>query len=187
MKMNQKTYSAKMMCEGAEDEDNGAFKAVFSTFDVIDHHGDVTLPGAFTDGQQVIIEGWNHNYTMPAGVGAIYSDESKAWVEGRFFLDTAVGLENYRTVKALGNSEWSYTFDILAAEPGTKDGRPVQLLKALDVVGVAPVTRGAGIGTHTIMVKSQQAQNEGEAGDGKPSGVAPAVLLAKIKLMEMEQ
>ena len=33
----------------------GIFQAIFSRFNVIDKDGDVTLPGAFTDGQKVKI------------------------------------------------------------------------------------------------------------------------------------
>jgi hypothetical protein len=187
--MNTKKYTAKLDLK-AEGEP-GEFVAVFATLNVKDYHGDVTLPGAFQDGQSVIIEGWNHNYTMPAGEGVVKTSDTMAWVDGRFFLDTAVGRENYATVKNLSRAEWSYTFDILDSEPGEFEGERVRFLKSLDVVGVGPVTRGAGVGTQTVVIKSKDKDEpekpEGEVvTDDKPSGVSPAVKLIEIDILELE-
>jgi hypothetical protein len=49
--------------------------------------------------------------------------------------------------------EWSYSFNIIEAEPGVFDGQPVRFLKKMEVIGVGQVTRGAGIDTHTESVK----------------------------------
>jgi predicted kinase len=184
--MNTKTFTAPIQfkAQGEADTETGEFEATFATLRVKDHHGDVTLPGAFTNGQAVIVEGWNHDYSIPAGSGVIHADEERAWVEGRFFLDTQAGRENYRTIKNLGNAEWSYTFDILQGEPGEWNGEQVRLLKSLDVVGVSPVTRGAGINTGTVVVKSKTS-DEGEA-NGKPSGASPDVIRLKLSILEME-
>lgn len=181
--------------EGAE----GEFEAVFSTLNVEDLHGDVTLPGAF-DEQNVIIEPWNHDWTLPVGSAVIRSDEKEARVEGRFFLDTTGGLDHYRTVKNLGAlAEWSYTFDIKEASRGQFNGRDVQFLRKLDVVGVGPVTRGAGIDTRTVGIKQadgdektpapekkEPGDGEGEApNEGKPSGVV-RITRTRIDLIELE-
>lgn len=144
----RKTFTARMELKL---DTKGAFEAVFATLNVIDHDGDVTLPGAFKPGQAVVIEGWNHDAGLPVGRGTIHSDNKTAVVTGRFFLDTTVGQDHYNTVKAL-RPEWSYTFAIEDAEEGTFEGQRVRFLKALDVWGVSPVTRGAGI-THTVAVK----------------------------------
>jgi hypothetical protein len=140
--MNTKTFTAPIQfkAQGEADTETGEFEATFATLRVKDHHGDVTLPGAFTNGQAVIVEGWNHDYSIPAGAGVIHADEERAWVEGRFFLDTQAGRENYRTVKNLGNAEWSYTFDILQGEPGEWNGEQVRLLKVS--------RRGGGVPCH---------------------------------------
>jgi len=183
--MNTKTFTAPINFKAkGDDTETGEFEATFATLRVKDHHGDVTLPGAFMEGQAVIVEGWNHNYNIPAGEGVIRANEERAWVEGKFFLDTEAGRENYRTVKNLTKAEWSYTFDILQGEPGEWNGEQVRLLKALDVVGVSPVTRGAGINTGTTMVKSQTS-GEGEA-KSKPSGATPDVIRIKLDILEME-
>ena len=184
-----------------EDSERGEFTAVFSTLNVIDLDDDVTEPGAFKDGQPVIIEPWNHSWNLPVGKGLIKSDDKKAWVEGRFFLDTEAGRENYLVVKNLGDlAEWSYTFDIVDSGMGEYEGNDVHFLRELDVVGVSPVTRGAGIDTETMDIKGQAGEDsskraeedetgdgEGEAGsktsnDGKPSGVGPEVIKAQIDI-----
>lgn len=198
--MKQKTFTAPMQFNKQEGEE-GRFVAVFATLNVKDHHGDVTTPGAFQDGQQVIIEPWNHGWNLPAGKGTIRTDDEKAWVEGKFFLDTETGRENYHTVKGLSDlAEWSYTFDILEAGQGEHEGEQVQFLRSLDVVGVSPVTRGAGIDTRTVTIKQRAAETpaadqnqaadddggEADAGEpaGKPSGVA--LLRVQIQIAEIE-
>lgn len=176
--MRQKIFRAPI--ELKQDGEEGTFRAVFATLNVVDHDGDVTTPGAFQDGQAVIIEPWNHSWALPAGKGTIHADEEKAWVDGSFFLDTEAGRENYRTVKNMGNmAEWSYTFDVLEQGSGDFEEEQVNFLRRLDVVGVSPVTRGAGIGTGTTTIKEKkqdgkpedEAKGEG-AGDAgiKPSG-----------------
>lgn len=177
--MDKKTYRAKIEFKD-QDEKPGQFKAVFSRFNVIDRDGDVTLPGAFTDGQKVRISYWGHRWhDLPVGRGQIHSDDEKAWVEGEFFLDTEAGIETYKTVKNLGDlQEWSYGFDIIESEWGKKDEQDVLYLKKLDVFEVSPVLLGAGIGTQTVTIKrlknevipDKPKDTEDEVGDDKLSG-----------------
>jgi HK97 family phage prohead protease len=211
--MAKKTFHAPIVLK--EDGEEGTFKSVFAQFNVIDHDGDVTQPGAFLDGAEAVVEGWNHDWGLPVGKGVIHSNEREAWIEGRFFLDTVQGKDHYLTLKNLeGLEEWSYTFDIEEAEFGEFDGQQVQFLKRLDVWGVAPVTRGAGIGTRTVTLKaapqlteeetarllakirdsSDSEGGEGETGtdgepsdDGKPSGVPPSVVRTQIDIMQLEE
>jgi HK97 family phage prohead protease len=175
--MNQKTFRAPM--ELKADSEQGEFRAVFATLNVVDHDGDITEPGAFKDGQGVVIEGWNHDYRLPVGKGVIHADDEKAWVDGQFLLETASGRDHYEAVKALQDiAEWSYTFNIEESSADTREGERVRALKKLDVWGVAPVTRGAGIGTHTERIKASKrgdgdddrTSTEGDVGNDKPSG-----------------
>lgn len=196
--METKTYTAPIEFKAEGEE--GEFKAVFATLNVIDHDMDVTLPGAFGE-QRVLIEPWNHDYSRPpVGKGMVHEEEDEALVDGKFFLDTESGREHHAVVKNLADmQEWSYTFQVMDAEQGTFDGEQVRLLKKLDVVGVSPVTRGAGIGTRTTTIKRAKDASEGagdtgdgdegEAGDGKPSGAPPRVLMAEIdiELVEVEK
>ena len=120
-------------------------KAVFSWFDVIDKHGDVTLPGAFEEGAKVKIASWGHAWeNLPVGRGEVHQDEEKAWVDGKFFLDTEAGLETYKTVKNLGElQEWSYGFETIDSSEDKKDGRTVRVLKKLKTFEVSPVFIGS--------------------------------------------
>lgn len=150
--MEQKTYGGQLEFKAGE---MGEFVARFATLNVVDHDRDVTETGAFPDGQETLIEAWNHNYgQLPVGKATIREEDDVARVEGAFFLDTQGGLEHYKTVKNLGElQEWSYTFRILEAGFGEFEGQQVRFLKKLDVISVAPVDRGAGINTGTLAVK----------------------------------
>ena len=72
-------------------DDEGHFEAIFSTFNVIDHDGDVTLAGAFEDGAQVIVGAYGHNSwfsALPVGKGVIKTTDKDARILGEFFLNT---------------------------------------------------------------------------------------------------
>jgi len=190
--MEKKTFRAAIELK-EDDGEEGTFQAVFSRLNVIDYDGDITLPGAFTNGQKVRISYWGHRWQdLPVGRGEIHADNEKAWVDGKFFLDTTPGLETYKTVKNLAElQEWSYGFDILEAENGEKDGKYVRYLKSLKVHEVAPVFLGAGIGTETTAIKSNKGQksdiienNEDQTGNGESSGVSPTVILVQLELLE---
>lgn len=138
--------------------DDGTVQAVFATLNVRDLDGDVTVPGAFQNGQKVVISAYGHaSWTgaLPVGKGTISADNEKATLDGQFFMDTTGGKDTFNVVKGLGDQgEWSYGFDTLQADYGQLDGEPVQFLRSLDVHEVSPVLRGAGIGTQTLSVKS---------------------------------
>jgi hypothetical protein len=152
--MKQKIFHAPIVLKTEEGKE-GEFTAEFATLNVIDHDNDVTRPGAFREDQPTLIEPWNHNYgELPVGKGVIHEKDNKAIIEGKFFLDTQSGVEHYRVVKALGPlQEWSYTFTVEQASQGRFEDQDVQFLEKLDVWGVAPVTRGAGIDTRTTDIK----------------------------------
>jgi phage head maturation protease len=138
--------------------DEGTVEAVFSTFNVKDLDGDVTIPGAFEEGQQVLISSYGHKVwegVPPVGKGTIHADNEKAVLRGQFFMKTQNGRDTFETVKEVGTQgEWSYGYDVLKADFGQFAGEPVQFLHALKVYEVSPVFRGAGIGTQTLSVKS---------------------------------
>jgi len=168
--MLKKTYRSAI--ELKEDGEPGEFRAIFSTFNAIDHDGDVTVPGAFQEGQAVRIAYWGHRWQdLPVGRGAIHQDEEKAWVDGRFFLDTIAGKETYQTIKNLDElQEWSYGYDIEMSDLGQFEGQDVQFLRQLTVYEVSPVMLGAGIGTHTETIKGKGAGGDGETGDSDNAG-----------------
>jgi len=154
--MEKKIYDTKL--EFKEDADQtGQFRALFSRFNNIDKQGDITLPGAFEEGAPIKIAYWGHRWeNLPVGRGEIHQDDEKAWVDGRFFLDTEAGLETYKTIKALGDlAEWSYGFEVLDAAEDKVDGKKVRVLKKLKTFEVSPVFIGAGNNTQTLAIKSE--------------------------------
>jgi hypothetical protein len=139
--------------------DKGEISAVFATFNVIDHDRDVTIPGAFTNGADVVISAYQHGVwggALPVGKGKIRTTDTEAILEGKFFLDTTAGLDTWRTLKALGQTEYSYGYDVLEADRGTFEGEEVQFLKSLKVHEVSPVLIGAGINTRTLDMKQRK-------------------------------
>lgn len=141
-------------------EAEGTVSAVFSTFNVRDHDGDVTLPGAFDEGASVVISSYNHTSwggSRPVGKGTIRTTRSEAIMDGQFFMDTADGRETFSVVKGLSESglgEWSYGFEVLESEPGRHDGMDSKFIKRVKVFEVSPVLRGAGVNTRTVAVKA---------------------------------
>ncbi len=146
------------------DGPEGAFRARFASFNVIDRDGDVTLPGAFTNGQPVKIAAWGHDWrALPVGKGTIYTDTAHAYVRGQFFTGTTHGRDTYATVKELGElQEWSYGYNVVDSERGRHEGQSVRFLKRLDVFEVSPVLVGAGIGTMTEAIKGWGAVSDEE-------------------------
>lgn len=144
-----------------KDTSKGTVSAVFSTFNVIDSDGDVTMPDAFTDGAEVAISAYGHTSwggALPAGKGVIRTTKSEAILEGQFFMDTQHGKDTFAVVKAMGvRQQWSYGFDIIDAAPGQFDGKDVQFLQKLAVHEVSPVLVGAGVNTRTLAAKGRKA------------------------------
>lgn len=139
----------------------GQVEAVFSTFNVIDKDGDVTFPGAFTDGEEVVISTYGHEVWkggLPVGKGHIRTTRTEAILDGQFFMDTTAGRDHFEVVKAMGpRQEWSYGFDVLhQPETGMFQGRKANFLKKLKVYEVSPVFQGAGINTRTLAVKGRK-------------------------------
>lgn len=144
--------------------DKGEVTAVFSTFNIIDKDGDVTVPEAFTNGEQVSISAYNHTSwggVLPVGKGVIRVVGDSAVLDGKFFMDTQLGRETFQVVKNMGDQqEWSYGFDVLKHSFGEFDNQPVRFLEKLKVTEVSPVLVGAGENTRTVSVKSRKPGQE---------------------------
>lgn len=140
-----------------KDASEGMVEAVFATFNVVDHDGDLTLPGAFHDGASVRISAYNHTSwggALPVGKGIISQTDTDARMVGEFFTNTTHGRDTFETVKQLGElGQWSYGYDVLDSSHGVHDGNNVQFLKDVEVHEVSPVLLGAGIGTYTVSAK----------------------------------
>lgn len=149
--MKTKSFHAPLTVKSAQ---SGLVECVFATLQVWDHDNDFTMPGAFGVHENVILEGWNHDHGLPVGKGRVFERGNEAIFSGRFFLETQPGRDHFEVVKEL-RPEFSYTFDILDAKPTTNAGRAGRILRKLDVWGVAPVTRAAGIATRVLDLKGR--------------------------------
>lgn len=144
------------------DGPEGTFRATLATFDVVDHDGDVTRPGAFPVGKELPISAYGHASwyeSLPVGKGIIGADQRSAWVDGEFFLDTTAGRDTYNAYKRLGAlGEWSYGFRPTKTSTDEADlaqfTGAYQILEQVDVFEASPVLMGAGIGVTTQWVKS---------------------------------
>lgn len=145
-----------------KDEDKGEVTVVFATLNVIDSDGDVTSPGAFQNGAKVRISAYGHKSWegfLPVGKGSIREVGNEAVMDGRFFMDTAAGLDTFRVVKELGEDglqEWSYGYDPVEYSFGDFEGQRVRFLKRLKVHEVSPVLLGAGVGTRVLAAKGRR-------------------------------
>jgi hypothetical protein len=172
------------------DEAKGTVTAVFATLNVEDADGDVTLPGAFTDGAPVVISAYGHRSwsgDLPLGKGLIREEGDEAILEGQFFLDTTHGRDAFLTVKELseaGLQEWSYSLHNVVSEAGEWDGRQVNLLKRIVVKEVSPVLRGSGVNTRTLTAKSDTITKFAEHTDAALCEVREFVAMAVDRLTE---
>lgn len=146
--------------EGSE----GDVLVAFAKMNVVDRDGHVTYPGAFPSGKRVPISAYGHTSwpekgaRLPVGVSEIGEEGELALAKGRFLVDTQHGRDTYLTVKALGDlQEWSYGYRILESSKEKRGGRSVLALKSLDVFEISPTLVGAGIGTRTMGIKSDDA------------------------------
>lgn len=150
---------SKQLCSvEIKNEVKGQVSAVFSTFNVIDSDGDVTRPGAFTDGAEVVISSYQHTSwggALPVGKGRIRTTDTEAILEGQFFMDIPAARDTFMVVKELGaRQQWSYGYDVIDAERGTFQGREVRFLNQQLVHEVSPVLVGAGVDTRTLAAKA---------------------------------
>ena len=171
--MATKTFKAAMTAEG----DEGHVMAAFSVFNIRDEGNDVVLPSFFTDGQEVAMAAWGHDWwSLPPGKGVIKVQDDRATFDGHFFMDTQQGAEHYRTVKAMGGlQEWSFGFDILESKTGDfdddDDDRQARYLVRGETFEVSPVLIGMNRETYTEAIKSHR-QSYNDQGDAALTAVA---------------
>lgn len=151
-----------------KDADQGIVEAVFSTFNVVDKDGDITLPGAIKDGTEVVISAYGHRShwgELPVGKGVIRTSKTEAILEGQFFMNTDGGRETFEVVKELGPlGEWSYSLHDVKSRSGEIDGQSVNYLEEIGhIKEVSPVLIGAGVNTRTLVAKGLKFSEEGDA------------------------
>lgn len=159
-----KTFTVK------EVSDKGEFEAIIATLGVIDHDGDIIMPGAFGK-QHVSILPAHDRRSASLGKAILTEEGDKAIARGKFNLDTQAGREMHSALmfdlkEGEPIQEWSFGFHIDESGEETVDGVVVRMLKKLAVHEVSPVLKGAGIGTGTLSAKD------------KPSGDSESLTLA---------
>lgn len=185
MTTQQKAQACRAMKSFIEfkvkDADQGLVTAVFATFNVKDLDGDITRPGAFEEGAKVLISAYGHESwrgAKPVGRGVIHADDTKAWMEGQFFMDTIDGVDTFRTIKGTDDlQEWSYGFDVLETGEVTEDLRQVGVYRVIEksrVYEVCPVMLGAGIDTETLSLKSGKPKDPEGDPPSDPKIVTPS-------------
>lgn len=145
--------------EGEGEE--GSFTARIATLNVIDKDGDMTLPGAFKNGVEVLVSAYMHGSWMgglPVGKAVIHEEGDDVLAEGEFNLKTETGREHYEAVKFSGKlQEWSYGFKVDESGEKEIDDQKVRLLKKVTPFEISPVLLGAGVGTATLAIKNDKA------------------------------
>jgi hypothetical protein len=139
------------------DEAKGIVVAAFARLNVIDHDGDVLVPGELRPGS-VAMSDYNHfsNFgtALPVGRGSIKEDGDLAIAELRMFMGIQRARDVFVTITEMDDlQEYSYGFNA-EFEQGVFDGEPAYYMRNVEVHEVSPVLRGAGIDTHTVSVKS---------------------------------
>lgn len=147
-----------------KDAAQGEVVAVVATLGVVDHDGDVLLPGSFPASSPVKMSAYGHSTVWgepPAGKGTIAVEGDKAIFRGKFFMSTELGREAFHTTKELGSEgEWSFGFprevktEELTTEWRAKGAR--RLIAKLMPIEASPVFRGAGVGTGTVSAKAKE-------------------------------
>jgi hypothetical protein len=134
----------------------GLVQAVFVSYDLVDHDGDLVLRSAIKPGP-CVISGWNHSSwqpgQLPAGHGEIRSTAKEGILDGQFLMTSIVGRETFETVRALsdvGLMEWSWSLRNIVSTT-RPDG--VRVISGVDVREVSPVLSAASINTRTLSAK----------------------------------
>lgn len=157
-----KTFKVDLAKEIKTDEGTGSAK--IATLNVIDHDGEVIVPGAF--GEQHVNVMPAHERTAPRlGKAILKEADNIAIADFKFNLDkdAITAREWFSSLKFDANNgeplqEWSFGFDVIDAENGEFEGKSVRFLKSLRVFEISPVLRGAGIDTGTLSIKEKKNQ-----------------------------
>lgn len=155
--MDTKHITTRAVLKDGEGEE-GIIEAVFSTFDVVDRDGDIVVREAIEDGKEIAMT-WAHDWSRIIGKGSTHVEDDRAVFKGRFFLDTADGLDAYRTVKNMGSlQEYSWGFRVTDSDFVERDGQQVRVIKGTEQFEMSPVLIGAaGTGrTGTLSLKHGQ-------------------------------
>lgn len=156
MDMETKSITIQLKDDG---EEKGSFVAKIAELNVIDKDNDRTIPGAFPDGRELLVSSYQHSSwtaALPVGKAVIHEEGENVLAYGQFNLNSQIGRDHYETVKFSGGlQEWSYGYRVVDSEEVTEDGQTIRILKRIEPVEISPVLLGAGVGTTTLSIKSE--------------------------------
>lgn len=167
--------------------DGGEVLAVIATLNVVDHGGDITLPGAFGKQEVPIVPA--HDWkSVPLGRASIYEEGDKVVARMKFNLDSTAGKEWYGALKfdfdtGTPLQEYSYGYQVMQGESGQKDGEYVYYLKSVKAHEVSPVLLGMGIGTRTLDVKKSGLTMDNEFESAESALVSVAAFVDRVKAL----
>ena len=135
--------------------DAGSFRAVFSTFGIVDSDGEIVESSAIADGLELPVM-WAHGHIdMPVAVGKVQVVGNQAFIDG-VFIDSDQGRNARATVLATRTvQELSWAFEILEAHEETRDGETVRVITRTKPIEVSFVLRGANPATAVVDVKRE--------------------------------
>lgn len=139
----------------------GGVAARLARLNVVDHDGDIVMPGSVRPGQRVMLSPWNHASMMDRGVAALPIGRGTVEIRGDYleleaeFFDTAAARDARKVIEGLGSDlEWSWGYDVKRRDYVNVDGRQVRRLHELRVWEASPVPKAASIGTGTTEMRS---------------------------------
>lgn len=140
--------------------DEGLFEGIFSTFGVVDEHGDVIHKGAFRKsiqerGPARIKVLYIHDFEKPIGVlHSIEETDQHLVARGKIALDSFWGREAWTLMKAGVLNEGSIGFIPVKVDWGQEEnGRTVRHIREVKLIEVSPVPIGANPITAVQAVK----------------------------------
>ena len=136
----------------------GEFSAVIST-DAVDRDGEIVAREAFTGsvGKTIpLIQ--SHDWgSHPVGKGVIGQNADGTTLTGSFFMDTAGGVEAYKTAKNMADlQEFSVGFMPVKADMVLVDGKNVRKITDLELFEASLVLVGASRGTKLLGIKTAE-------------------------------
>jgi HK97 family phage prohead protease len=164
--METKKFTTRVDLKSGSEE--GKIEAVISTFDIVDRDGEIVSRSAFKDGQPLPMV-WAHDWAKPIGKGVIKVEPTRAVFKGQLFLDTTLGLDAYRTMKAMGDlQEFSWGFLTKKADFVEIDGEEHRRILETEAFEASAVLVGSNPETGLLAIKDAGRKYMGC--DGAPDG-----------------
>ena len=151
--MFKKFIAPVTLKDAQEGQEEGSLEAVISTFDILDHDGEMVAASAFKDGQELPMV-WSHDWSKLIGKGTIRVDTDRAVFNGQMFMDTVAGVEAFRLMRGLGSlQQFSWGFRVTNAETVEHQGQQVRRILETEAYEVSAVLVGSNPQTGILAIK----------------------------------